>query len=411
MSEQPPPPPAENLSLEEALRYAVDLHQQGFVEGAAELYARILALVPDHADALNFRGMALAQLGHRAEGLGLLERASALVPNSPDILNNLGSALFNLDRFEEAVVAYKRSAELRPDYVEAYQNLGQAYDRLERHEEALAAFQRALFLQPYDPENFRRLGMTYYSVGRIDEAANLYRRWLEAAPDDPQARHMLAACTGKEVPPRAHDIVVKRTFDSFANSFDGVLKNLQYQAPLLIADKVTEHLGPAPASPTATVLDLGCGTGLCGALLRPHASRLVGLDLSAKMLARARDRGCYDELVEGELTAYLTSTGGAFDLITAGDVLCYLGDLAPVMTAASAALRPSGWLMFTVEAASDGAPTPYVLHPHGRYSHRGDFLRTCLAAAGLSVVVVEQANLRVELKKPVDGFVVVARRS
>jgi predicted TPR repeat methyltransferase len=129
------------------------------------------------------------------------------------------------------------------------------------------------------------------------------------------------------------------------------------------------------------------------------------------MLARARDRGCYDELVEGELTAYLTSTGGAFDLITAGDVLCYLGDLAPVMAAASGALRPRGWLMFTVEAASDGAPTPYVLHPHGRYCHREDFLRRSLAAAGLAVVALDRAHLRVELKRPVDGYLVVARRS
>jgi SAM-dependent methyltransferase len=52
-------------------------------------------------------------------------------------------------------------------------------------------------------------------------------------------------------------------------------------------------------------VDLGCGTGLMGPLLRPHCGQLCGVDLSAGMVGKARQRGCYDELAVGELVQYL----------------------------------------------------------------------------------------------------------
>jgi predicted TPR repeat methyltransferase len=187
-----------------------------------------------------------------------------------------------------------------------------------------------------------------------------------------------------------------------------VLGRLKYRAPELIVNRVRELLGPEAR--LGDVLDLGCGTGLCGALLRPMAGRLVGIDLSPAMIAKARERGCYDDLVEGEITAYLDARPEAWDAAVAADVLCYLGDLRPLFAAAAHALRPGAPLAFTVEAALDPASPPYVLHPHGRYSQREDFVREALAGAGLEVVSIDRVHLRVELKVPVEGFLVVARR-
>ena len=114
---------------------------------------------------------------------------------------------------------------------------------------------------------------------------------------------MLAACSGRDVPARASDAFVEKTFDSFAASFDAKLASLGYRAPALVAEMLA-HAG-LDASRSLDVLDAGCGTGLCGPLVAPYARRLVGVDLSEAMLARARARDVYDELVKGELTAYL----------------------------------------------------------------------------------------------------------
>ena len=111
---------------------------------------------------------------------------------------------------------------------------------------------------------------------------------------------MLAACSGRDVPARASDAFVEKTFDSFAASFDSKLASLAYRAPALVAEMLA-HCG-VNASRSLDVLDAGCGTGLCGPFLAPYARRLVGVDLSQGMLAKARARNAYDELAKSELT-------------------------------------------------------------------------------------------------------------
>jgi predicted TPR repeat methyltransferase len=157
-------------------------------------------------------------------------------------------------------------------------------------------------------------------------------------------------------------------------------------------------------------LDAGCGTGLCGPLIAPYVSRLTGVDLSAGMLAKAHGRGVYDELVKGELTAYLASQTDAFDVIVSADTLVYFGPLEPVFGAASRALRSGGLLIFTVEDAVDGAEQGYRINPHGRYSHTRAYLNRTLPAAGLAVAALEPAVLRKEGGNPVAGLLVTARK-
>src|SRR4029077_16423873 len=108
------------------------------------------------------------------------------------------------------------------------------------------------------------------------------------------------------------------------------------------------------------VLDAGCGTGLCGLLVAPYARQLVGVDLSEGMLDHARKKNVYDELVRGELTAYLQNRHDAFDLIVTADTLVYFGALEDVAVAAAGALRSGGRVVFTVEEATDDdAPSTY----------------------------------------------------
>lgn len=442
-------PLAEGLGPHQALALAVQLHRAGGLDDAEKLYERILQVAPAHADAMHFKGVLAHQRGRSDQALELIrgsialnaavpdwhnnlgnvllesgqvdaaadayEQAVRLAPARADIHNNLGVLRREQGRSEEAESAYRRAIELDPKNVEAHTNLGRLLNGLGREEESMRCFCEALLLKPGHAPAREALGLAYYTLGRFEEAAQVYRDWLKDEPGNPAARHHLAACSGEGVPARAADDYVEKVFDGFADSFDAKLAHLHYRAPELIAQTVAGLLG-APRG-ELDVLDAGCGTGLCGPLLAPYARRLEGVDLSERMLARARLRQVYDVLAKAELTAFIEGAAPAsWDLVISADTLCYFGDLRAVVKATAQALRPGGWLVFTVEALDapqdakeDSKEGGFHLHHHGRYSHREGYLREVLADAGMTVGAVAAAHLRIEGGKPVNGWIVSAR--
>jgi len=275
--------------------------------------------------------------------------------------------------------------------------------------EAVALYGKAIGLNPANHRSDDRIGYAYYAVKQLDAAAEAFRLWLQTEPGNPIAKHMLAACSGEDVPPRASEAYIEQTFDGFAASFDAKLEMLSYRAPQLIAAAV----GRAAGSPAADrdILDAGCGTGLCGPLLAPYARHLVGVDLSARMLDAARLRGIYHELFKDELTSFIANRPASADIITSADTLCYFGALDEVFAAAARALRAGGLLVFSVEAATpEEASAGFRINPHGRYSHTRPYLESALVNAGLSIESVNSEVLRSENHLPVNGFVVTARQ-
>ena len=241
-----------------------------------------------------------------------------------------------------------------------------------------------------------------------EEAIGVYRNWLEREPANPVAQHMLASCGGQAAPARADDAYVRQTFDSFANSFDEqLLNNLDYRAPQLLVDALV-HVLEAPRG-VLDVLDAGCGTGLCGPLIRPYARWLSGVDLSGGMVAKARARGGYDALEVAELTEWLQSHPRSWDLVLSADTLIYFGELQTVLTAAWDALRPGGWLAFTLEVL-DGDDERVELSSSGRYQHTRRHVERALGAAGFADVIIACESLRKEIRVPVPGWVVLAHK-
>jgi predicted TPR repeat methyltransferase len=237
----------------------------------------------------------------------------------------------------------------------------------------------------------------------------MVREWLRRDPANRVAKHMLAALAGERAPDRCDEEYVRDVFDGFAGTFDRKLADLGYRGPEIVGEAIERTLGPPDGS--RRVLDAGCGTGLAVPWLRPHAARLTGVDLSPRMLELARARGGYDELVEGELTAFLRANPGAFDVVASVDTLIYFGDLAPPLAAAREALAEGGHLFFTLERAPSDTPPPgWRLNPHGRYSHTPDYLRGVLAACGFAEIGTREETLRHEAGEPVAGLVVTARR-
>ena len=435
--------PGGDLSIDEALELGVSLHRAGHHEDAYKIYARVLEVAPNHPDALHFLGMLAHDQRCDEDALRLIGHSIALAPNHAGFRNNLGNLLLDMGRFEEAEQEYRyalalepdrpdalnnyavlckglgryedaeqallRAIELTPDFIGARNNLAEVYFRQGRLDESLEQAREALERAPQDARTHEMRGYIYSKLGRFDEAVAVYREWLEKDPGNPKALHHLAACSGEGVPPRAADSYVQYVFDSFSQSFDAKLAMLGYRAPALVREAVMDGLGAAAAD--LEILDAGCGTGLCAPLFKPLARRLTGVDLSAGMLTKARERELYDELHQAELTAYLRQHAADYDLVVSADTLVYFGALDEAMVAAAGALRPGGHLCYTVEALAQDEEGGYRLQHHGRYAHAQGYLDAVLRGAGLTVLKRDPVVLRSEGGEPVAGWLVLAKKA
>lgn len=428
------------------MQWAIKAHQTGDLVTAHQLYKLILQRNPTHPDALHFLGVLSHQRGCSDDGIRCILLALSYAPQYTDAHNNLGNIYKECERYAEAENCYRQALECDRAHYNALNNLALVLQVLKRPDEAMQTYRQllalapnytfahyhmGLFLREYpqnmqdieqsaehfsqawllDNENVRALqalGETFYLLGRKDEAVDVYRKWCAQEPDNPVPQHLLAACGGATTPIRANDDYICKVFDSFASSFDEqLLNNLDYRAPQMLSETLYSML-PKPQK-KLDVLDAGCGTGLCGPLVREYARSLVGVDLSAGMIGKAKARGMYDQLVTAELTVFLQQHPLEYDLIISADTLVYFGDLNDVLTHAAQALRTGGVIGFTVEVLENEMEDT-VLGPSGRYQHSQSYLFRILAKYGFSDIQIHADALRKEAGKLVMGWIVVARR-
>ena len=335
-------------------------------------------------------------------------------PENVVALMNMGRHFEAHDRDQEADGMYRTALAVQPDHPEALLALGRLLHLYPAfRDEGITFLQRTVEIDPSLTAAYAPLASSLKAVGRAEEGLAVLRAWVAAAPLDAVAMHMLAAASREDVPDRASDAFVTKTFDEGADRFDALLRDtLNYQAP----EKLAAHLQavmPDTASASLDVLDVGCGTGLCAPLLRPWAWRLVGVDLSANMIAKAHARGGYDDLETAELTAYLAAHKDEFDLLFSADTLCYFGRLDDVFSLSLASLRSGGWLAFTVErlvAEAGGQREDFVLSSTGRYQQSAEYVRAALQRAGFATPHIIETQLRIELTHPVMGLAVVVQK-
>jgi predicted TPR repeat methyltransferase len=427
------------------LQRAIGLHRAGELESAAHIYREVLAQHPQQAIALHYLGIVLHQQGQHEAGLAYVRQSCALQPDNASWHNELGNMLFALGQFEAANEAYLEALQADPRDHEVWNNLGSsqlqseatAADAVFSFEQALllapdfvpallhlgniheaagdkmssARYQcRAFVLPPLEGKSKEMLGISFYFLGRLPEAAQMYRDWMQAEPDNPIAAHMYAACSQVAVPQRASDQYIETHFDRYAETFNSnLLDSLAYRGPELMHQGLVQI---ATAAAQYDVLDVGCGTGLCVPVARPYARRLVGVDLSGKMLEQARLRGGYDELIKQEISAYLATRQCAFDIVLAADTMIYFGHLDEVLLAMYRAMRPGAYFIFTLESV-DHTLTPgadFHLHASGRYRHTLDYVRRVLQQGGFVISSLNETVLREEMRQPVAGMQIIAQR-
>ena len=377
-------------------------HQAGQLDAAERLYRASLR-ADEIADARHLLGLLLHQQGRSKEAVEAIGKAIRLSPQAANFHLSYGAVLASLGHLAPAAAAFRRVLSPRPSDQLAHRNLATAELSLGRAQTSGASAARACLLDPRDIIAWAARAHAAKRLDRRQEASAACRAALALDPGFDEAQFLLASLEGD--PDRSPPTYIRNVFDKYAGHFErDLVERLGYRTPDMLAEIARHHLSPAPKS--LSVLDLGCGTGLAGAALAPLASRLVGIDLSPAMLAEARKRGLYADLVEGDLESM--DFDQPFDLAVAADVLIYLGALGPTFAAIDRALTPSGAIMFSVEELTDGET--FRLTSDLRYAHAEGYIDRLAAEVGWTKIVAERASLRRQGDKPVPGVIFLFRK-
>jgi len=249
---------------------------------------------------------------------------------------------------------------------------------------------------------------------RLGDRRGAVAAFTEASRSDPEdhqgARLQLAQLGVGDPAPAMTESYLRRLFDQYAARYDTALtEQLHYRAPTILRGAVKSALdGLARPMRFDALLDLGCGSGLAGAVFRRFAAHLVGVDLSPAMVARAQAKQLYDRLVIGNFAAFLTDeieNGAKYDLVLAADVFVYVNDLTKIIADIARVIVADGIFAFTVETHSGAG---VALLPTLRFAYGEPYLRDAIAAGGLKLLKLEKAVIRTEKAAPVRGLALVA---
>jgi len=363
----------------------------GDFAGALALCMEALVLQPEHINLRCHAGYLLAEEGRFAEAEKLLREGLERQPESVSLSRNLAETLGAQGRFGEAIALardliwpLRNDGAFRTAYAAWLARAGEdngVIDHLETDPGGDAA-------RPH----LERLAKLWNELDQTEKAI--------------EAERLLALKTGTvpgaaPVPPDA--AYVRALFDCYAEGFDEHLGALGYCGPDILRAAVDRAM---PGRADLDIVDLGCGTGLSGMVLKPLARHLTGVDLSRRMLVRARRRGIYDRLAEGDMLDVLRELPPPYDLITAADVLIYAGDLAELFAEAARVLRLHGCFAAMVEKSPDDA-ADFILQKTRRYAHSENYIRRLAAAAKLDVLLMEPFVMRREGKGEIPALAFV----
>jgi predicted TPR repeat methyltransferase len=343
------------------------------------------------------QGIAHYEAGRYAQAERDFLASLSLMPGRASTLTNLGATNLKLGKFQESADLLGEALAQEPDNVEALGHRATALAELGHHRGALACADRALGLDAGLTPVWAVRGSLLKELGRLDEARASFEKAIALGADTPLNRYCLASLSGQDVPSTAPREYVETLFDSYADDFETHLQVLNYRAPEILVAELARS-----GRRFSRALDLGCGTGLCGLLLKPLAGKLDGVDLSGNMVQKASARQVYDEVAQDDLAGFLVATGHRYDLVLAADVFIYVGALEAVFAGVARVIEPGGVFCLSVESVPDGQD--YVLRPSLRYAHSRGYIRKLADQHGFEFGPTSEHPIREDQRTPVPGL-------
>ncbi len=432
----------EPRNLSTLMKLAYTYACSGMILEATKTYKTCLSIDQSNHELLLNIGVMCNTLGNPREAIEHLEKAIEQKRNNPNAHYNLAESYWNINdkinaakHYQQALELY-RSAELTPhnlikmgrsfrhtgNHVPSINCLNEAcrlapnlpgafIECATSHEEtgnsviASKLYRRALELAPKHTEALSQYAELMAKQGRLDKSSWAYRRLSKLFPEDASISHLLSAISQEKVSGETDENYIKDVFDDYAESFEEHLtKTLAYNTP----QQLFELYKPYWNTNKLMILDLGCGTGLCGPIFKPLAEKLIGIDLSKGMLDQAKIKQVYDELILAELVSVLKKEYQTQDLLIAADVLIYVGELNSIFEASRQALKEKGMLLFSVESTTE---KELKLDYSGRYQHSKSYIHTLAKKHHFETKEEIDSVLRYENDNPVIGALYLLEKS
>jgi len=444
--------PEAKKALEHAIQlnpnYSAALNNLGtiyFAEGklneAIHHFRQALQKQSDYPDAYYNLGLALAKQNALGEAIHVFETLIHFAPQYAAAYFQLGCLLMRQEKMLEAIDCFLSLEKMAPQHIETQINLATCHLKQGDDNQAKKHYLQALEHTPGDTQILFNLGIIYMRQGDIDRAIQQYQRVAQLDPDHFAAHNNLGVAllnkqnvglalqhfqTALRLQPENEAICytvkmltqdkrllaapsdyIKNLFDAYADHYEPhLLMSLEYQVPQLLLHAVKKTISPF-SSPSWDILDLGCGTGLCGRPFKPFAKTLTGVDLSEKMLDIARQKNIYDHLIVDDITHFLTHKKNTYELIVAGDVFIYIGDLKPLFLTLADSLQSHGMLVFNSEVTEND---PFVLNQSGRFAHHKNYIDQLANQHHFTIVHYQMNVTRMQNNEPVYGHVYVLKR-
>jgi tetratricopeptide (TPR) repeat protein len=143
---------ASDFKINSLLASAIDAHQRGHLIEAAELYAKLLKISPQHSDATHLIGLIAFQSNNFAEAKKKIKLAIKYDANILLYYANLGRVCMAMGEYTAACDAWLQALTLEPDSYDTHFDLSGAFLKLGKFEKALAYADAAINLQGTNPE-------------------------------------------------------------------------------------------------------------------------------------------------------------------------------------------------------------------------------------------------------------------
>ncbi len=372
---------------------------------AISFFLQRLKYQPLHPSTHHRLGLARLKREEFELAIKSFKKALELGATDTDCHYQLATCYIEMGHLKEALMHYFQQLEVEADS-ETYYNIGVILMAQEHHHDSLTYFNETVRLNPSSIDAWLNMGAIALKLGRISQAIDYYTECIKMDPDNQEYQHVLAALNQRSGTDSTPPIYIKNLFDHYAPFYDTHLsEHLHYDVPDTIARYLEDFLNDKQEK-TLKIIDLGCGTGLMGEAILSWKRQLIGIDLSPSMIKAASDKGCYDELVIGDIAESILPYKKA-DLIIAADVFSYVGDLSLIAERSKNALIDGGLFVFTVEK---GIKDPYQLQQTIRYTHHRRYIESLAKTYGFSLEALDNVPIRKQKGKPVEGYLVVMKK-
>lgn len=371
---------------------------------AEQAFHKVLERDHEQVQALINLGVIALKKEQNQIAVDYFTKALALNNEDVDARNNLAATFMHHDRFENALMHYDVLLKKEPNNIEYLYNSGVAQMALGHLNEAIIYFDQVLNLEHNHTPSLNNLAAIYLKMDLRETSREYLQRALKINPDDKISRHMLNALSGATNANTTPDYA-KNLFNNYALYYEQHMKGqLNYSIP--------QHLGRTlhqlELIQVDRALDLGCGTGLSGIVLREVCKHLTGVDIAEKMISHAKEKGIYDSLIHAEAIDFLKENHQHYDLIVAADVLPYFGDLTILFQSISEHTNADGYFIFTTEISEE---EPWTLQTSARFNHSPDYIKNLASQFQFTILKQEKVPARIQNQQPLNVMLYVLKKT